>query len=114
MAHDHEHSADHTYMHAHGLSHSHGHVHENQKAVLNRLARAIGHLETMEELVAIYTQDGDEANIRKYQNKIRIIRSAAEEDQRMLRAEILEEDKKLQEKAPEEQKPEHIEKIKKS
>lgn len=72
------------------------------------------HLETMEELVAIYTQDGDEANIRKYQNKIRIIRSAAEEDQRMLRAEILEEDKKLQEKAPEEQKPEHIEKIKKS
>ena len=44
--HDHHHDEEHTYMHAHGLSHSHGHVHENQKAVVNRLARAIGHLET--------------------------------------------------------------------
>ena len=43
--HDHEYSYEHAYMHAHGLSHSHGHVHENQKAVVNRLARAIGHLE---------------------------------------------------------------------
>ena len=24
--------------------HNHGHIHENQKAVINRLARAIGHL----------------------------------------------------------------------
>ena len=39
--------AEHAYMHAHGIAHTHGHghVHENQKAVLNRLARAIGHLE---------------------------------------------------------------------
>lgn len=70
------------------------------------------HIETMEELVAIYTQDGDEANIHKYRNKIRIITSAAAEDQRMLREEILQEDKKLQEKIPGEQAPEHIEKIK--
>lgn len=71
------------------------------------------HLETMEELVAIYRQDGDEANIHKYQNKIRIIRAAAVEDQRMLQKEIQKEDEKLQKNAPDEQKPEHIEKIKK-
>ena len=51
MAHDHEHGEDHSYMHAHGFSHSHGHVHENQKAVLNRLARAIGHLEKVKRMV---------------------------------------------------------------
>ena len=31
--------------------HSHGHVHENQKAVVNRLARAIGHLEKVKRMV---------------------------------------------------------------
>ena len=44
-----EHS--HTYLHAHGLEHSHGHVHENQKAVINRLARALGHLEKVKKMV---------------------------------------------------------------
>ena len=48
-AHDHEH--DHAWLHAHGIAHSHGHVHENQKAVLNRLARAIGHLEKVKRMV---------------------------------------------------------------
>ena len=48
-AHDHEH--DHAYLHAHGIPHSHGHVHENQKAVLNRLSRAIGHLESVKRMV---------------------------------------------------------------
>ena len=43
--HDHHHSHDHEYLHAHG------HVHENQKAVLNRLARAIGHLEKVKRMV---------------------------------------------------------------
>ena len=43
--HHHEHIHDHAYLHAHGIAHSHGHVHENQKAVINRLARALGHLE---------------------------------------------------------------------
>lgn len=42
---------DHTYLHAHGIAHSHGHVHENQKAVINRLARAIGHLEKVKRMV---------------------------------------------------------------
>ena len=42
---------DHAYMHEHGIAHSHGHVHENQKAVINRLARAIGHLEKVKRMV---------------------------------------------------------------
>ena len=42
---------DHAYMHAHGIPHEHGHVHENQRAVVNRLARAIGHLEKVKRMV---------------------------------------------------------------
>lgn len=42
---------DHAYLHAHGIAHSHAHVHENQKAVLNRLSRAIGHLEKVKRMV---------------------------------------------------------------
>ena len=42
---------NHIYMHSHGLAHDHGHVHENQKAVINRLARAIGHLEKVKRMV---------------------------------------------------------------
>ena len=49
--HEHEHEHDHAYLHAHGIAHSHGHVHENQKAVVNRLARAIGHLEKVKRMV---------------------------------------------------------------
>ena len=30
---------------------AHGHVHESQKAVINRLARAIGHLEKVKRMV---------------------------------------------------------------
>ena len=46
-----DHTHDHGYMHAHGITHSHGHVHENQKAVVNRLARAMGHLEKVKRMV---------------------------------------------------------------
>ena len=49
--HDHILDQEHMYLHAHGLAHSHGHVHENQKAVVNRLARAIGHLEKVKRMV---------------------------------------------------------------
>ena len=50
--HDHDEIHDHAYLHAHGVHHhDHGHVHENQKAVLNRLARAIGHLEKVKRMV---------------------------------------------------------------
>lgn len=45
------HEHDHAYLHAHGIPHSHGHVHENQKAVVNRLSRAIGHLEKVKRMV---------------------------------------------------------------
>lgn len=36
------------YEHSH---HSHTHTHENTKAVLNRLSRAIGHLESIKRMV---------------------------------------------------------------
>ena len=44
---------EHAYLHAHGIAHTHehGHVHDNQKAVLNRLSRAIGHLEKVKRMV---------------------------------------------------------------
>ena len=42
---------NHSHDHACGIAHSHGHVHENQKAVINRLARAIGHLEKVKRMV---------------------------------------------------------------
>ena len=44
----HLHSHDHEHDHAHG---AHPHVHENTKAVLNRLSRAIGHLESVKKMV---------------------------------------------------------------
>ena len=34
------------------MSEPHSHVHENQKAVINRLARAIGHLNKVKRMVA--------------------------------------------------------------
>ena len=51
VSNDHEH--DHAYMHAHGIPHTHGHVHshEQTKAVLNRLSRAIGHLQSVRTMV---------------------------------------------------------------
>ena len=49
--HDETAAQDHAYLHAHGIAHTHGHVHANQKAVLNRLARAIGHLEKVKRMV---------------------------------------------------------------
>ena len=37
--------------HSHGHHHSHVHSHEHTKAVLNRLSRAIGHLESIKRMV---------------------------------------------------------------
>ena len=47
------HDADHNHDHAHSHDHAegHGHVHENTQAVLNRLSRAIGHLESVRKMV---------------------------------------------------------------
>ena len=49
--HDHEHSHDHENDHEHGHGHSHVHSHEHTKAVLNRLSRAIGHLQSVRNMV---------------------------------------------------------------
>ena len=49
--HDHDPEHDHANLPAHGHAHSHSHVHENQKAVVNRLSRAIGHLEKVKRMV---------------------------------------------------------------
>ena len=49
--HDHDPHQDHAYLHAHGIAHTHAHVHQNQKAVINRLSRAIGHLEKVKRMV---------------------------------------------------------------
>ena len=44
--HDHPHEG-----HDHGHSHGHTHTHENTRAVLNRLSRAIGHLQSVKRMV---------------------------------------------------------------
>ncbi len=47
IAHTHEHNHEHDHEH----DHTHPHVHENTKAVLNRLSRAIGHLQSVRKMV---------------------------------------------------------------
>ena len=51
IEHCHEHSHSHEHMHYH--MHEHGHVHspEEKKAVINRLSKAIGHLEAVKRMV---------------------------------------------------------------
>ena len=46
---EHEHS--HTHTHSHEGEHIHHHDHKQTKAVVNRLARAIGHLESVKHMV---------------------------------------------------------------
>ena len=50
---DHGHARGHEEDHAHSHSHahSHGHTHQNTKAVLNRMARAAGHLDKVRNMV---------------------------------------------------------------
>ena len=45
--HVHAHPVEHEHTHEHG----HGHVHTQTKAVINRLSRAIGHLESVKRMV---------------------------------------------------------------
>lgn len=47
---------EHVHIHnvsggSHPHSHAHAHTHENTKAVLNRLSKAIGHLESIKKMV---------------------------------------------------------------
>ena len=45
------HDHDHSHVHGHGHEHGHTHSHEHTKAVLNRLSRAIGHLQSVRNMV---------------------------------------------------------------
>lgn len=49
--HDHGHTHTNEHTHGHGHSHGHAHTHQNTKAVLNRLSRAIGHMESVKRMV---------------------------------------------------------------
>ena len=51
--HDHTHDHDHTHSHSHSHGGHHHHVHsdEEKTAVINRLSRAIGHLESVKRMV---------------------------------------------------------------
>ena len=50
--HTHEHTHTHTQAHSHeSRGHRHVHSEEEKKAVLNRLSRAIGHLESVKRMV---------------------------------------------------------------
>lgn len=51
VIHSHPLPHDHEEASAHEHTHAHGHVHTQTKAVINRLARAIGHLESVKRMV---------------------------------------------------------------
>ena len=52
---EHEHTQEHVHRHEgeteHVHSHGHTHTHQNTKAVINRLSRAIGHMESVKRMV---------------------------------------------------------------
>ena len=58
--HDHDHEHEHGRDHEHGHTHNHAHVHTHTqtRAVVNRLSRAIGHLERVRQMV----QDGEDCS----------------------------------------------------
>ena len=49
--HSHEHTHEHTHDHEHSHGHGHHHSAEHIRQVSNRLARAIGHLESVKKMV---------------------------------------------------------------
>ena len=52
--HNHDHDHEHSHGHSHDHGHSHGHTHDpaEVKSIVNRLSRAIGHLESVKNMVA--------------------------------------------------------------
>ena len=48
---EHEQAFEHVHLHEHEHNHGHTHSHTQTKAVVNRLARAIGHLEKVKKMV---------------------------------------------------------------
>ena len=65
--HDHLTEEEHAALHAAGIPHDHGHghthSHENTKAVLNRLSRAIGHLQSVKRCIVDAAREGDQQAI---------------------------------------------------
>ena len=53
QSHTHEYENTHvqSHTHEHEHSHTHGHHHKNTKAVLNRMSRAIGHMEAVRTMI---------------------------------------------------------------
>lgn len=49
--HTHDHDHPHTHSHSHSHGHTHEHSHEHTQAVLNRLAKASGHLDSVRKMV---------------------------------------------------------------
>lgn len=58
------------------------------------------HLETMKELLLIYEEEDDRANIKKYTEKIKMIEGAQAEEQAALVEETKKENKKLEDEEP--------------
>lgn len=50
-SHTHEHMHEAGIPHTHEHGHSHTHSHENKKAVLNRMSRIIGHMQSVKNMV---------------------------------------------------------------
>ena len=50
---------DQEHVHTHDGTHPHHHSHAQTKAVLNRLSRAIGHMESIKRMVAALPNRGD-------------------------------------------------------
>ena len=50
-SHDHEHTHSHDDGHTHTHGHGHTHSHTHTKAVLDRLSKSIGHLESVKKMV---------------------------------------------------------------
>ncbi|MBQ3466382.1 MAG: metal-sensing transcriptional repressor [Firmicutes bacterium] len=48
---NHVHDHDHNHNHNHTHNHTHTHTHENKKAVLNRMSRIIGHMQSIKTMV---------------------------------------------------------------
>lgn len=53
MEENHNQEQNHTHLHEHEHAHEHAHTHnpEEMKAIVNRLARAVGHLESVKRMV---------------------------------------------------------------
>ena len=49
--HVHDHDHNHNRNHNHTHNHTHTHTHENKKAVLNRMSRIIGHMQSIKTMV---------------------------------------------------------------